>query len=257
MTQICTLYRLTFPNSKIYIGATKFSAEYRFEKHCKYAPTSKNPSGRAIMKFGRENILVETLAVGSEEYIFDLEIKAIRAFNSTDPRVGYNVTTGGRGIRGIIFTEEHRRKISVGKTGKTRESPSVETRRRQSAAMGSLVTAFGEARTVKEWSEITGIKYMTLLTRLRNRMWAPEKALTEPLEQKVKFICAFGENKTVEQWSKETGIKRSTILYRVRLLGWSPEKAVSCVRDGRSILRDAESRRSAENAPALTENENG
>ena len=41
-----------------------------------------------------------------------------------------------------------------------------------------LITAFGKTKTMKEWSEETGINYYTLSTRLRSGL-PPEKALVK------------------------------------------------------------------------------
>lgn len=56
----------------------------------------------------------------SEEELNRGEIYWIARFNSTDPNVGYNLTQGGEGSLGLIFSEEARRKISESKKGKPR-----------------------------------------------------------------------------------------------------------------------------------------
>lgn len=40
----------------------------------------------------------------------------------------------------------------------------------------------GETHTMAEWARITGIKYVTLNTRINKYHWSIEKALTEPVE---------------------------------------------------------------------------
>lgn len=46
------------------------------------------------------------------------------------------------------------------------------------------VTFGGETRTVKDWAEITGIKYKTLIGRLNNGKWNVEQALTTTVKEK-------------------------------------------------------------------------
>lgn len=40
------------------------------------------------------------------------------------------------------------------------------------------LTAFGQTRTIAEWAEITGLKYMTLYQRVATYGWDTERALT-------------------------------------------------------------------------------
>ena len=42
-----------------------------------------------------------------------------------------------------------------------------------------LLTHNGETHTIKEWSEITGIKYCTLVGRINQLGWSIEKALNK------------------------------------------------------------------------------
>lgn len=50
-----------------------------------------------------------------------------------------------------------------------------------------FVTYKGETHTIKEWSEITGIKWSTIKERLK-KGWTTEDALTKPIQQKNKGI---------------------------------------------------------------------
>lgn len=119
------LYRLNFPNGKSYIGITKFTAEERFLVHCAIAMKGKKSWAvhRAIKKYGMENIKVETLIKADELYLFEAEIKAIRIFNTKQPE-GYNLTSGGDGVRGL--TEETLSKMSASQKGKVRSNEMKE-----------------------------------------------------------------------------------------------------------------------------------
>lgn len=136
MTQ---LYMLTAPSGKRYIGVTKKPLSYRVNEHSH----AKTVMGRAVRKYGG-NIVARILAVGDEDYIYDLEHKAIEAFGTMAPH-GYNLREGGQGGR---HTEESKRKIGDANRGRTRSSetcarigaasrgrvPSKEARAKMSAA---------------------------------------------------------------------------------------------------------------------------
>lgn len=120
--KIASLYMLTAPSGKSYIGVTAKKLKYRIGEHVH----AKTTIGRALRKYG-DLVRSRVLAVGSEEYIYDLERKAISAFGTMGP-AGYNCKEGGYGGR---HTEESKRKISEGNRGKV---VSAEGRRRIGAA---------------------------------------------------------------------------------------------------------------------------
>lgn len=91
------IYCLTSPTGKFYIGMTTDYA-YRMATYscarCKRQPYLY----QAIVKHGWENFKQEIIAVGySRAELEQLEIDAIRAYNSTDTTVGYNLACGGIG----------------------------------------------------------------------------------------------------------------------------------------------------------------
>lgn len=92
------LYKVTnLVNTKTYIGVTanpdRRSKEHlSFRKVKGWAPLVN----RAIEKYGKANFDFIILCEGSEEYIFDLERKAIDHYKTTVP-LGYNIRKGGSG----------------------------------------------------------------------------------------------------------------------------------------------------------------
>lgn len=87
------LYQLTFPNGKMYIGITKKKAEKRAQGHRSVAKTGgKAAVSEAIRKY--ETFECKTLVIAEIEYLRELEIKAIAAFNTLSPN-GYNLSLGG------------------------------------------------------------------------------------------------------------------------------------------------------------------
>lgn len=121
-------------NGKVYIGITSQKAEKRWGRGSKYG---SQHFGRAIKKYGWDNfdhiIIAENL---SKEDACELEKILIKAYNSTNPLYGYNEAQGGDGggmynkhhtekakemisqaMKGVQFTEEHKRHISEAKQG--------------------------------------------------------------------------------------------------------------------------------------------
>lgn len=113
------VYRHTTPSSKVYIGITSKKPETRW---CKGAGYHKHIYfGRAVTKYGWDNIKHEILldgiskseAVYAEKYL----IKWYKLHN-----LSYNITDGGDGISGLVFSKESREKISKALTGIKRSS---------------------------------------------------------------------------------------------------------------------------------------
>lgn len=113
-----TVYKHTAPNGKVYIGITGRKPEYRWNNGNGY---KNNPHFyRAILKYGWENIKHEILYEGlTKEQACDLEIQLIAKYDATNPRKGYNTSTGGEcGALGVHPSAETRRKMSEARKGK-------------------------------------------------------------------------------------------------------------------------------------------
>lgn len=123
-----TLYRMTFPNGKAYVGITSDFAR-RMKAHKAASAKYQQPVCRAIAKYGWENVTREVLVVGPYAYIRQLESTAIVAFNTRIPH-GYNVSEGGEFAPSLA--PEVRAKISKSNTGKT---PTIAQREKQADSM--------------------------------------------------------------------------------------------------------------------------
>lgn len=107
-----TVYKHTTPSGKVYIGITKQKPEQRWDNGNGY---KKNEHFyRAILKYGWENIEHEIVENGlTKQQACDLEIELIAKYDATDPRNGYNNSTGGEcGSLGVHPSAETRLKIS-------------------------------------------------------------------------------------------------------------------------------------------------
>ena len=111
-----TLYQLTSPSGKSYIGISSKTTDARWAKHVEHA-LGKRENGAlysALRKYGTDMFQVKTLVIADDwEYLCQLEQKAIRAFNTKAPN-GYNITDGGEGTVGRVITAQERERISAG-----------------------------------------------------------------------------------------------------------------------------------------------
>jgi len=101
-------------NGLIYIGQS-------IHNNCKYLGSGKTIK-LAIKKHGKENFKKEILIYcKSQEELDYYEMFYINLFNSTNNSIGYNLAIGSTNPpnrKGIAFTEEHKKKISIKLSGK-------------------------------------------------------------------------------------------------------------------------------------------
>lgn len=83
---------------------------------------------------------------------------------------------------------------------------------------GEKLEAFGEAHTLAEWAQITGISYYTLYKRVRLNGWDMETALSKEVgfvnKDKI-ILCVDGREMCVREWAAETGVPYQTIYARL------------------------------------------
>lgn len=102
------IYKINYPNGKIYIGQTN-NLKRRIYEHNNFTK-AKHPCDLAIKKYGKINC-IEILEEISVDCLNDREIYWINYYNSNDKKIGYNLTKGGNSLRGTdspkaIFTNE-------------------------------------------------------------------------------------------------------------------------------------------------------
>src|ERR1039458_7586708 len=122
------IYIFTSPKGKSYIGQT-VNFEARKKRHLLDSQNESNyPFHRAIRMYGIENFQEEVIICEETELnLFErLMIGVFKGIGKT-----YNLTDGGGGIRGLIRTPEHCRKLSESNKGRI---VSEETRLKQKEA---------------------------------------------------------------------------------------------------------------------------
>ena len=105
-----TVYMHVFPNGKKYVGITSAKPEYRWNGGKGY---KRQVVYNAILKYGWNNIehiilfenLTETEAKRTEK-------RLIETHQTNNKAYGYNLTEGGDGTCGILYTDERRRRVS-------------------------------------------------------------------------------------------------------------------------------------------------
>jgi group I intron endonuclease len=117
---VYTLYKVTCPSSKIYVGLTKKPIKQRRTDHIYYAEKgSPYLFHAAIRKYGSSSFNWEVLGTFLDRDVAnEAEKAAITAHNSHRTKNGYNMTIGGKGVSGIYRSDEQRSKISLRFKGK-------------------------------------------------------------------------------------------------------------------------------------------
>jgi len=125
------VYKVTFPNQKVYIGISTKDLENRKKRHYSMRNTRKYKFYNALNKYLGQEIWETIDYTSNWDKLCQLEQFYINKFDSC--KNGYNSTSGGEGnynpcdeIRikmsisqiGRKFTLEHRKKLSLAKLGK-------------------------------------------------------------------------------------------------------------------------------------------
>lgn len=111
-------------NNKVYIGLHRGDdPEIRWRSHVNAAnnfSSYKQYFHRAIKKYGQENFQVVVLMSCSDyDDLKEFERLYIRHYRSNNKIFGYNLTTGGEGTIGKVYTLEERKAISDRMKGNT------------------------------------------------------------------------------------------------------------------------------------------
>lgn len=132
------IYKITnLIDQKVYIGQTTVGLDKRWQAHQKIAKNGERSTHLydAMRCDGTENFQCEQVVkANSEEELNKAEIELIQQFSSFDRNFGYNIDLGGSGGTprtqetktkisqihlGRVFTEEHKKALSIAHLGKS------------------------------------------------------------------------------------------------------------------------------------------
>ena len=106
-----TIYKLTSPSNKVYIGWTSRPLKKRLQDHMSEVRRGyQRPIQKALRKYPLEQWIQEVL-IETTDYSASLsdEVKYISEHDSTDPSKGYNISTGGEhGAIGVKRSDEYK-----------------------------------------------------------------------------------------------------------------------------------------------------
>lgn len=144
-----SIYMLSFPNNKKYIGLTKLKPEYRWNNGKGYI--GGQLVKKAIEKYGWENVIHQILdTTDVPEIAYELEKKYIREYKTTDRSFGYNLSLGGEsGSYGYKHTPEQNKEKSIRQTGKHHKPHTEETKK----LISQNRKGKGTDKRRKEWGE--------------------------------------------------------------------------------------------------------
>ncbi len=135
-SKVYSVYLVTAPDGKQYIGCTVKSLRARWTIHVAYSKTADYPISQAIRKYGGENFTIQLL----KEFITDNEAKHYETLQIKQRRTwhpfGLNATITGQ-PKG--WTEHSRNKSRVSHTGKNNimwgKHHTIKTRKKISSAL--------------------------------------------------------------------------------------------------------------------------
>lgn len=237
------IYKITNKlNNKIYIGKSKNPLQ-RFASHIKiaekpyYAEKFSAIHG-AIKKYGKESFLFEIIEVCDTLVVNEREIYWIKSLNANKKESGYNLTIGGDGvsnpseqsrqkriktITGRKLSEEHKKNISKGNTGKHHTEATIQKLSNDRMGVGNPMygkTASPEAR--EKQSKFQSERIRQPLTdkhkqKLSQATVQQDRKFRIPLEVKKQIVSDYATNKyTKKQLSEKFGLKFNTIVKIIR-----------------------------------------
>ena len=110
-----SIYKIEFPNGKVYIGLNRTTLKQRTKEHKKKAKSGdKTYVYNAIRKYKMVDTLklVPIDTADTLEELCEKEKRYIQEYDSYNYRKGYNMTFGGDGTSGYVYTEDVKNKMS-------------------------------------------------------------------------------------------------------------------------------------------------
>jgi group I intron endonuclease len=199
----------------IYVGKGK---DNRWKDKNKRTNLFKNKINK-IKKSGLEPIILKLYENLNEDQSFETEKQLIKEIGRINSKTGLlvNMTDGGEGSSGLIFSKEHRKKLSERKKGKVNpnfgKSPSEETRNKQRKKMMNINNYFfGKHHTENNKKRINMIRKEKFKNGELNFKGnnSPNHKLTEDQVIQIKLLLKEGML-TQQEIADMFQIKRETV----------------------------------------------
>lgn len=210
--------------SEGYVGYTSKTVEQRWKGHQKEVKSSRCPSYpiyNAMKKYG-DNIVVDTILEGSEDYCAEIEQKL-----RPSVKIGWNIHVGGnKGFKGDTHSEEARKKISL--AGKGREFSEDHRRKISEANKQRVVTDETREKISKAHSGIPRSKDSVEKQRLfyKDNPWKNPKANSAVWLMALDLASIYFEDCSIsakglakKSCLKETQVTKILMKFRA---GWNP-----------------------------------
>ena len=143
-------------NRKCYIGKTIGTLEHR--KRCHYTDSKHRNTNvvfyNALRKYGRKDFVwIKLYESDNNEKLIEKEIYFIKKYKTKSPH-GYNLTNGGDGTVGYIYSKASKKKMSKAQKGKIHPH-SEETKRKISESHKGISINLGRPRSKKTKEKIS------------------------------------------------------------------------------------------------------
>jgi group I intron endonuclease len=200
------IYKLTFPNNKIYIGQTTREYNVRIAEHKRSGNKNslKKHHGyvyKAIRKYGWENIKHNLILI-CEDFDADYyEKELIKLYKSNNKNYGYNLESGG--TKNKIHSTET--KLKIGKAGKGRKI-TEETKLKISEGNRGKVVSEETKQKIREKRKLQVITEETKKKMSITRRRTP----VDCFDKNGKFIRHYD---SITEASENTGIHDGGIVH--------------------------------------------
>ena len=161
---------------------------------------------RNVAKHGKENIVIRPYECESEQEAFLLERMLIAGLRVTGARL-CNMTDGGEGVSGFVFSAESRKRMS--ESQKRRKPISCETRKRMSVS-ASKALCDPELRAMRALAS-TGKKH-SVEARMKISEWLTGKQKPQSHRAKIAVALAIrGADKAQRQYTCLLDMRRGGV----------------------------------------------
>lgn len=203
-------------NGKRYIGITTKTIEQRWKEHCVNRRNSKSVFKNAIAKYGKESFIIgEIERCDAIADLFEREkfwIEHLNSFHANGR--GYNMTMGGDGCLGYLYTKEQRQQMSESRKG---ESNGFFGKTHSNEIKQKLSYQRQGRKLTQEWKDAIsrGQSGKINSSETRAKMSKSKSHLKKPIDQidSSKNIRQFDSIKDAERWLCSNGYPSASKQY--------------------------------------------